>query len=382
MTIGDALRRSWNGWLTGDHRLYGPWWAGLAWTFAFATACALGFTIVGVGLDAGHAGVTPQVWWTGFQANMVVSLTITITIRSLFWLSARAIGIQRLRGWSRARRWLYFSIVPLIGVAIGWPLGMKWAFGVDLGRFFSFDQPGSLVASVALAAFVTLIFHQFFAMKTRQIQAENRATEAQLRLLQAQIEPHFLFNTLANVVSLVEADPPRARAMLESFVDYLRASLTGLGQATHTLGDEIDLVDAYLRIIKMRMEDRLQYTVEVPGELRTRPLPALSLQPLVENAIVHGIEPQIRGGTIRIAARLERGALLLTVEDDGAGIASTAPSAAASAPPSPRAAHGSGTALANIRERLRQSYGGAATLSLDPLVPQGVRACLSLPVEA
>jgi len=382
MTIGETLQRSWNGWLTGDQRLYGPWWAGLAWTLAFATACALGFTIVGIGLNAGRTGVRPEVWWTWFQANMVVSLTITFTIRGLFWLSTRAIGIQRLRAWSRARRSLYFTTVPLIGVAIGWPLGMKWAFGVDLGRFFSFDQPGSLVASVALAAFVTLIFHQFFAMKTRQIQAENRATEAQLRLLQAQIEPHFLFNTLANVVSLVEADPPRARAMLESFVDYLRASLTGLGQATHTLGDEIDLVDAYLRIIKMRMEDRLQYTIEVPGELRSRLLPALSLQPLVENAIVHGIEPQVRGGTIRIAARLERGTLLLTVEDDGAGIASTAPSAAASAPPSPRAAHGSGTALANIRERLRQSYGGAATLSLDPLVPQGVRACLSLPVEA
>jgi hypothetical protein len=92
------------------------------------------------------------VWWTWFQANMVVSLTITVTIRGLFWLSARAIGIQRLRGWSRARRSLYFTTVPLIGVAIGWPLGMKWAFGVDLGRFFSFDQPGSLVASIALAA--------------------------------------------------------------------------------------------------------------------------------------------------------------------------------------------------------------------------------------
>ena len=376
MTIGETLQRSWNGWLTGDQRLYGPWWAGLAWSLAFATACALGFTIINVGLNSGRGGGGMQLWWAWFQANMVVSLTITFAIRGLFWLSARFIGAQRLREWSRARRSLYFSIVPLVGVAIGWPLGMKWAFGVDLGRFFSFEQPGSLVASIALATLITLIFRQFFAMKTRQIQAENRATEAQLRLLQAQIEPHFLFNTLANVVSLVEADPPRARAMLESFVDYLRASLTGLGQATHTLGDEIDLVDAYLRIIKMRMEDRLQYTVEVPAELRTRPLPALSLQPLVENAIVHGIEPQIRGGTIRIVARLERGTLLLTVEDDGAGMGSASPA------PTPRATRGSGTALANIRERIRQTYGGAATLRLDGVAPQGVRASLSLPIES
>ena len=321
MTIGETLQRSWNGWLTGDQRLYGPWWAGLAWTLAFATACALGFTIVGIGLNAGRTGVRPEVWWTWFQANMVVSLTITVTIRGLFWLSTRAIGIQRLRVWSRARRSLYFTTVPLIGVAIGWPLGMKWAFGVDLGRFFSFDQPGSLVASIALATLITLIFHQFFALKTRQIQAENRATEAQLRLLQAQIEPHFLFNTLANVVSLVEADPPRARAMLESFVDYLRASLTGLGQATHTLGDEIDLVDAYLRIIKMRMEDRLQYTIEVPDELRSRPLPALSLQPLVENAIVHGIEPQVRG----VGADEAEGAALAIPAPSSSTVSSSVP---------------------------------------------------------
>jgi len=374
MTIGESLRRSWNGWVTGDHRLYGPWWVGAAWTLVFATACALGFTLFGIGLNASRSGVQPYKWWSWFQANMVISLTIAITIRGLFWLSARAIGLQRLREWSRARRSLYYTAVPLIGVAIGWPLGMRWAFGGEVLRFLSLDQPGALIASIALATLITLIFHQFFAIKTRQIQAENRATEAQLRLLQAQIEPHFLFNTLANVVSLMEADPPRARAMLESFVDYLRASLTGLGQATHTLGDEIDLVEAYLRIIKMRMEDRLQYTIEVPDALRPQLLPALSLQPLVENAIVHGIEPQVRGGTIRIAAQLERGALLLTVEDDGAGIASPAPE--------PRAAGGSGTALANIRERLRQSYGSAAKLSLDGVVPQGVRASLSLPVDS
>jgi hypothetical protein len=132
MTIGETLQRSWNGWLTRDQRLYGPWWVGLAWTLAFATACALGFTVVGIGLNAPHTGVRPQVWWTWFQANMVVSLTVTVTIRGLFWLSAGTIGAQRLRGWSRARRSLYYTTVPLIGVAIGWPLGMKWAYGIDL----------------------------------------------------------------------------------------------------------------------------------------------------------------------------------------------------------------------------------------------------------
>ena len=379
MTTGDSLRRSWNGWVSGDQRPLGPWWAGTAWTLAFATACALGFTLFSIGINS-HRGARADLWWSWFQANMVISLLIALTIRGLFWLGGRLIGRERLRGWNRTRRSIYFTAMSLLGVGIGWPLGMKWGFGVDLGRFFSFEQPGSLVASVALAILITMIFQQFFAMKTRQIQAENRATEAQLRLLQAQIEPHFLFNTLANVVSLIEADPPRARAMLESFVDYLRASLTGLGQATHTLGDEIELVEAYLRIIKMRMEDRLHYAIDVPAALRARPLPALSLQPLVENAIVHGIEPKVEGGTIRVAARLERGALLLTVEDDGAGLASRErPSSARVAGPTRRG--GSGTALANIRERLRQSYGAAAALELDRLVPQGVRASLTLPAE-
>jgi len=378
MTIGETLGRSWRGWLSSDERHSGPWWAGIVWTLVFALACAVGFTLLGIGLNAGHTGVQPTLWWTWFQANMVISTTIAVIIRALYTLSARAIGFERLRRWSRARRSFYYSAVPLVGVAIGWPLGMQWALGIDVRRFFSFDRPGVLVATVAMATLITLIFQQFFAIKARQIQAENRATEAQLRLLQAQIEPHFLFNTLANVVSLMEADPPRARVMLESFVDYLRASLTGLGQATHTLGDEIDLVDAYLRIIKIRMEDRLHYAIDVPAELRGRTLPALSLQPLVENAIVHGIEPQVRGGTIRIAAQLAGDALVLTVEDDGAGIVV----ADATPPRAGAAAHGSGTALANIRERLRQSYGSAAGLSLDRVVPQGVRASLSLPAHS
>ena len=372
MVHGETLRRSWRAWLINDDR-QSPWWVNYVWTIAFATGCAIGFTVVTIALNVSHGGGLPQ-WWGWFVANMVISLTITLSVRLLLAASARAIGRERLRGWSRARRSVYYTLVPIVGASIGWPLGMLWAFGVDLRAFFSLDRPGAMIGSIALAILITAIFQQFFAMKTRQIQAENQATEAQLRLLQAQIEPHFVFNTLANVVSLMDSDAPRAKAMLESFVDYLRASLAGLGHATHTLGDEIDLVDAYMKIIKMRMEDRLHYAIDVPPELRARPLPALSLQPLVENAIVHGLEPLISGGTIRIAARLERNHLVLTVEDDGAGIATE--------PPAPRPgerARGSGTALANIRERLRQAHGSAAALRLDGVVPHGVRASLSLP---
>jgi LytS/YehU family sensor histidine kinase len=160
--------------------------------------------------------------------------------------------------------------------------------------------------------------------------------------------------------------------MLEAFVDYLRASLSGLGHGRHTLGDEIDLIDAYMRIIKIRMEDRLDYAIEVPAALRILTLPALTLQPLVENAIVHGLEPQIAGGRVRVGAKSDGRSLVLTVDDDGAGLAEATRSVARRA--------GSGTALANIRRRLEQAYGSSASLDIRAGAPRGVRACLSLPV--
>lgn len=379
MNTGEMLRSSWRSWLTRDDGDPGPWWLAYVWTLLFCVVVAAGFTILGLAIsgDRRAAADSLPAWWRWYQTNLMISLCVGLAIHFMFTASIRVVGAARLRRFKPWQRSAFYSIVPIIGVSIGWPLGMLWALGVDLRRWVALVPGNVLLASTLLCLLITLIFHQFFAMKNRQIRAENRATEAQLRLLQAQIEPHFLFNTLANVVSLMEADTARAKLMLESFVDYLRASLAGLGHATHTLGDELELVDAYLRIIKIRMEDRLHYTIDVAEALRKHALPALTLQPLVENAIVHGLEPRIAGGTIRIAARLDRGTLVLTVEDDGAGILAGEPAAA-----SPKARRGTGTALANIRERLRQTYGSAAALRLDTMAPHGVRACLSVPTAA
>jgi signal transduction histidine kinase len=365
------LQQSWRAWLSGDDDQVGAWWMNYVWTLVFGLVCAVGFTILNVALNARESDGSLARWPFWVRSGLVVSLSITLSVRLTFTVASALVGRQRLRQWSKLRRSAYFVAVPILGTAIGWPIGMYWGPGIDVRRYFSLERPGTLVASLAIGLLITILFTLFFTIKARQIQAENQAAEARLRLLQAQIEPHFLFNTLANVVSLMEADTPRAKAMLESFVDYLRASLTGFGQGMHTLGDEIDLVAAYMRIIKMRMEDRLHYEIDVPDELRSRRLPPLTLQPLVENAIVHGLEPQIAGGTIRIAAALERGSLVLTVEDDGAGIA------AASSTPSKGS--GSGTALRNIRERLGQLYGAAAALRLDAVAPHGVRARLAVP---
>lgn len=214
----------------------------------------------------------------------------------------------------------------------------------------------------------------YFSLKNRQIDAERRATEARLKLLQGQIEPHFLFNTLANVASLMEHDTRRARLMLESFVDYLRSSLGSLRVAAHTLGDELVLVDAYLRIIQLRMDTRLAYRIDVPDALRAWPLPALTLQPLVENAIAHGLEPKIEGGTVTITARLDGQQLVLNVTDDGQGL----PHASQLG----RSRTGSGSALANIRERLSEAHGSATSLVVASRVPCGVCATLTLPRSA
>ena len=375
MTTREMLRLSWRAWLSRSEARVGPWWIGYAWTVVFSLVVALGFTMVSVlfGHRRGSLSSLPD-WWAWYQINVVISLCIGFAVRIAFAVSEHAIGRGRLaRAWPWQRS-LYFMVVPVLGVSLGWPLGMLLAMGVDVRTFFSVEHPELFAGSVLVAVLITAIFQQFFLTKARQIRAENAATEAQLRLLQAQMEPHFLFNTLANVTSLMDSDTVRARLMLESFVDYLRASLSGLGHAGHTLGDEIDLVDAYLRIVKIRMEDRLDYRVDVPAALRALPLPALTLQPLVENAVVHGLEPQIAGGSVRIAALVDGRSLRISVVDDGAGIADGAPAG--------NRRPGSGMALANIRLRLRQTYGSGASLLIEPARPHGVRATLGLPLPA
>ena len=358
------LRASWRAWLGRTPQPGGRWWLGPIWTVLFCMAVALAFTLL-----FSLQGTEAPGWWAGYRSNLVVSLSIGVSARSSLWLGGRVLGSARLARLPQALRSLYFFTAALLGVAVGWPLGVYWGTGVDLHALLVVEHPEMLATSVLGALLITMLFSQFFASKARQIRAENAATEARLRLLQAQMEPHFLFNTLANVVSLMETDAPRARLMLESFVDYLRASLSGLGAGSHTLGDEIDLVDAYLRIVKIRMEDRLDYSVDVPAALRALPLPALTLQPLVENAIVHGLEPRIEGGRVRVSARLEGKALLLTVDDDGQGVGVGGASAST----------GSGTALANIRSRVAHAYGSGARLTLEAAAPHGAHARLQLP---
>jgi sensor histidine kinase YesM len=201
--------------------------------------------------------------------------------------------------------------------------------------------------------------------RRRAAEALQAETLARLSLLQAQIEPHFLFNTLANIHSLIKEDPETASLILEELNSYLRTSLRRTRVATSTVGEEIELIEALLSIGAARLRARLEYTIRVPPEVRETPLPPLLLQPLVENAIHHGIEPAIGGGSIEVEARRTHDALELTVRDTGVGFNAEAPQ---------------GVGLANVRARLANLYGDRGKLEFYTNTPQGVIAQLTVPV--
>jgi len=237
---------------------------------------------------------------------------------------------------------------------------------------------GLLVILVPL--FIVAIVIKFFVDRSRAAQRvaelkrkeaeyhrmSQQVTEAKLSALQAQVEPHFLYNTLASVQALTEVDPARANEMTGHLIQYLRNALPKMRESVSTIGQEIELARAYLSILQMRMGERLAFTIAVPAELESLPFPPLMLPSLVENAIKHGLEPQREGGAVHITAVREGERLRLSVADTGRGF-SDAP--------------GAGVGLANIRERLAALYGDAARLTLEANSPRGVVATIEVPAE-
>ena len=200
--------------------------------------------------------------------------------------------------------------------------------------------------------------------KIKRLTSEKKAAEANLKLLQAQIEPHFLFNTLSNVLSLLDTNPNKGKSMLVDFIQYLRASLTKIREEKATLGQEMEMIRAYLSIFKVRMGHRLKYKIDLPEHLEAISFPPMLIQPLVENAIKHGLEPKVDGGEILIRGIEKDGILRLEIVDTGMGF---------------KAERESGMGLSNIRERLFSLYGNKGRLILEENSPQGLKATIEVP---
>ena len=208
--------------------------------------------------------------------------------------------------------------------------------------------------------------HNRLARAERDALARDKAlAEAELRVLQAQVEPHFLFNTLANVGSLIRTHPDRAARLLERLASLLRASLSRTRRADGTLGDELAVVRAYLDIQALRMAGRMTYEVDVEPGLEAVRVPPLLLQPLVENAVLHGIEPSAAGGRVTVRAERSDGVVRVGVTDDGVGL-------------DPDTA-GHGVGIANVRERLQATFGARGKLALTETPGGGVSAELRFP---
>lgn len=198
----------------------------------------------------------------------------------------------------------------------------------------------------------------------RQIAVEHEVIQARLQVLHAQIEPHFLFNSLANVRCLMRTDAASSHALLADLLRYLEEALPRLREERTTLGSEVELVRAFLAVHQVRMGQRLRVELDVPAALQEHEVPPLTLLTLVENALKHGLQPLPEGGTIRVAARAAGGMIALTVSDTGCGMG---------------CASGSGTGLANLRARLKAMYGAFGSLSLHINEPRGVIATIALP---
>ncbi len=308
-----------------------------------------------------------------FNALIAAGLT-AVGYGGPFWavfVHSQSIGVIAWLVCDGGRRVLWPRREPTLGpllALMGFGALAGWAAGTWIpARLFGI--PWSLQnysSSLIISALAVFIAARFFRERERLLRTERLIAEAQLKLLQAQIEPHFLFNTLANLRALIATDPARAQLMLDHLDAFLRAALTAARKERSTLGDEFRLLRDYLEILAIRMGPRLRYRLDLPEALASAQLPPMLVQPLVENAVRHGIEPALAGGEIAVSASTREGRLVIEVTDTGAG-----GSAAATA--------GARVGLAQIRERLRGVYGGGASFQLTEQPNGGVIATLDLP---
>ncbi|SIR27191.1 Histidine kinase-, DNA gyrase B-, and HSP90-like ATPase [Sphaerotilus natans] len=321
--------------------------------------------------------------------SLVYSLSIGLSCWALIdvgrglavrWRLARDPGdVPATQGWPG---WGWMSALIGIGTVLGFRGGSRlgaWLSGQPMLHHGPLQHDGfapMMLVTLTVGLLLTIVQ----SLQSRRLLAEAEAeavrrlaAETRLKLLESQLEPHMLFNTLANLRVLIDLDPPRAGVMLDHLIDFLRATLQGSRVAEHALTDEFARLRDYLALMQVRMGERLESRFELPPELAALPVPALLLQPLVENAIRHGLEPSVDGGRLTVRAEHCGERLRLTVHDTGVGLGPTPPASAL--PP------GTGFGLDQVRERLRTLHGDQAQLTLQA-APDGTLACVELPLPA
>jgi two-component sensor histidine kinase len=329
----------------------------------------------------------------GFAMPLSLVLGIDSETPNPIWMvRAAVVGLVAMLAYGildrwppRLPRWLGRWVLQLIGIVAVIPLGALLAYWLTTGGNPQFAQEplrfvglmkliglGVLFAPwIALGAMVrqrdTFVRDQSLAFELERSEYERKASDARLRLLQAQVEPHFLFNTLANVQQLVDAGSPQASRVLASLIAYLRAAVPRLQEQTSTLGRELQLARAYLEVMQMRMPDRLQFALHSEESAASLQCPPMTLLTLVENAIRHGIDPSEEGGRIDVRVLERNGRCIVSVSDTGAGLRPTS--------------KGMGTGLSTLRERLQLAFGGDAHLRLIEVQPHGVCAELEFPAR-
>ncbi len=344
--------------------------------------------------------------WQRLRVVLLASLVLTLLwlpifesswllppIRVLFVGCVQLLAFGLIERWpKRLPRWVARWVLQVIAVAVVTPFAVALIYSlttVSLPEVWSADPKklfgfGTLTAAgllvspwIAMSALYRHINGQAeqqalsFALERSQLARD--ALDSRLRLLQAQVEPHFLFNTLANVRELVDAGSPQASAVLGSLITYLRAAVPNLHISATTLGQELELVQAYLELMHMRMPDRLQFAIQAEPAALAVPCPPMTLLTLVENAIRHGIDPSEEGGLIDVSVRLQDGRCLAEVKDTGVGLSGGFNSQQTS--------QGLGTGLANLRERLQLVFGDEAQLSLTAPEPHGFCVHISIPAQ-